>query len=123
MRQKDVHDLFAGKSYYEIRTMLTQFIGPAVRKDCSKENLRRLRRSGGIRVTAVTNFDVVVSRVEEWSHRMLESGEMLESIIQQVIDVCADYPGNESKVPWEGEFRERLNAIVDDNEHIGINAM
>jgi hypothetical protein len=125
-RQKDVHDLFAGKSYAEIRAMLEQFIGPNARPESAKQNLRRLRRSAGIPVTAVTNFDKVVSRVEEWSHKMLESGAMLENIIQQVTDACAEngiFPGDPYHVEMGSEFAHRLSAIVADNEHIGINAM
>jgi len=106
--------------------MLEQFIGPTARPESAKQNLRRLRRSAGIAVTAVTHFDKVVSRVEEWSHKMLESGAMLESIIQQITEACEDHGlrlGDERHVDLGCEFGYRLSAIVADNEHIGINAM
>ncbi len=125
-RQKDIHDLFAGKTYIEIRTLLEQYLNPALREYVPRWNLRTLRRVAGIRVTATTTFDKVVYRVEEWSYELLKAGAMVDGIIERVKSILKVHDlqiGQDYTVPLGSRLGEELEAVVADYEHLGINAM
>ncbi len=133
-RQREIHDLFAGKSYAEIRGLLESFIGEAVPEKCRTANRRRLRRAAGLSITKITSFDKVVSRVEEWAHKLLQAGDWLDDFTAQIREACEEaglvwggHPGGPqdefNKVNTESPLGELLAAIVDEHEHIGLSVL
>ena len=130
--QKAIHDLFAGKSYAEIRGLLKDFVGLDVPEGPRNGNMRRLRRSAGIPITVATSFDRVVSMVEEWAHKLLTAGQMIDDLEQHVREAVerhgfewSDDGFDFDKAPnaYNNPLGDELRGILDDNEHIGINSM
>ena len=131
-RQCDIHDLFAGKTYAEIRDTLASLIGPTVAPAVAEANRRRLRRAAGVPITATTLFSKVCSRVEEWAHRLLEAGDWLDDFTGRIREACEqaglvweqpDTNSEADKVRLDSPLGVQLEAIIDAEEHIALNAM